>query len=353
MARLNTSNYATTTKHNLRSNKTTSIYNDVISQDHFNEVWIESQKYLTPELASTSTPYVYHWGSLNTKPKAIIFCIHGLTIHGFAYNGIGNYLAKHGYLVICADQHGFGRFYANPDKNLKDPSLKYYEVLNDFEPLVEKLHKLYPDTKIFCMGESTGGHLTIRFGSLHPELFSGLIISSASMKTKIPKFPLLISTGGQMLFHPLSEINLTKFIGSTMSENPKTVVERMHDPLGRNFLSIEEISKYLYLSAKTKPYVAKIKPTMPVLILQGDIDSIYVPTGSKAIAKSLKSTDKTLKMLPKCGHVLLETSYINPLTAQSVLNWLNQHVENDLTKNITSNSIGEDNKNLKEGEKND
>ena len=86
---------------------------------------------------------------------------------------------------------------------------------------------------------------------------------------------------------------------------------------------------------------------------------MYVPTGSKAIAKSLKSTDKTLKMLPKCGHVLLETSYINPLTAQSVLNWLNQHVENDLTKNITkdenitSNSIGEDNKNLKEGEKND
>ncbi len=323
----------------LTTTQSSSYFRNNITLDQYTKFWAQSQESLTPSLVTANTPYVYHWGNLNNKPKAIIFCIHGLTIHGYAYRGIGNFLASHDYLVICADQHGFGRFYNNLDKNLQDPKLEYYDVLNDFEILVKKIRKLYPSTKLFCMGESTGGHLSLRFGCKHPDLVDGLIISSASMKTKIPKPSLLFGTGSQILRHPFGQINLTKFIGQTMSEDPKTVAERMNDPLGRNYLSIEEISKYLWLSARTKPFVNKIPAQLPVLILQGEIDSIYAPQGSIEIAKLLKSKDKTLKLLPNSGHVLLETKYIKPQTAQTVLTWLNKHCQ--AATSDTSLSLGD------------
>src|SRR4051794_16863116 len=53
----------------------------------------------------------YEWLPTDGKPKAIIFGIHGLTLHGRRYRVLARTMAVNGYGFVALDMRGFGRCY--------------------------------------------------------------------------------------------------------------------------------------------------------------------------------------------------------------------------------------------------
>jgi alpha-beta hydrolase superfamily lysophospholipase len=275
---------------------------------------------------------LYEWSPKESKPTGMVLMIHGLTLHGNRYDVLGKAFAAEGFYACAPDMRGFGRCYKDDDhifdvgadhKEKVDYDKSYAEIA----ALAQALKQEHPDLPLFAMGESLGTSICIKLAAEHPELISGLLLSGPTVKIH----PLMIMHPHNMAAavlafrNPNLQMSTTSFVKKLVSNDPNIIQEMLSDPLCRKNLTIPELIKTQGFVKHTLANAAKIKPELPILIIQGSEDKCMVPHAVTLLSRNIRSSDQTVRWLHAHGHLLLETTYLRPATVDAIDAWIREH----------------------------
>ena len=276
---------------------------------------------------------LYEWYPKAAEPVGMVLAIHGLTLHGKRYDVLGKAFAAEGFYACAPDMRGFGRCYTD-DQHVFDvdgeskQKVDYGKSFADIVALAQAMKHDHPNLPLFAMGESLGTSLCIKLAADHPELVSGLILSGPTVKLH----PLMVlhphnmaAAAWALLVHPRFNMSTTSFVKNLVSNDPNIVEEMLSDPLCRKGLTLAELIKTKVFVKSTLPNASKMKPEIPILVIQGSEDRCMVPHAVTQLARKVQSADQTVRWLHAHGHLLLETSYLRPATVDALDVWIRQH----------------------------
>lgn len=222
--------------------------------------------------------------------KAYIIAIHDLGAHSNRIKEPAEYFTQKGYAVYSFDLRGHWRTGEKPGHI---DSMDH--IQKDIILFTDIVRKDLGDKKLFLIGHSFGGLISLIYGMNHPGL-PGLIAAS----------PML----GQMLELPISEKVVKKMAGPIGKISPLTTVKFEVDQkhLTRDLKVLKEYltddNKLELISVKTASEIDKSmkwaiknasKLRCPSLILQAGNDKIVDKEKTKRFFENILSTDKTYK----------------------------------------------------------
>lgn len=274
----------------------------------------------TKEDLIPNAPPLWVWKADGT-PKAVVLTLHELGLHAGAFENFGARSAKKGITVYSMDLRGFGAW------RQKDPKQKmdHDDILSDVKAALEGLHKEYPNTPVFLLGEAMGGATALRAAKEFPTLTQG-IISSAPGGAHFKTLTNYLTVCHRMFKGPNKRFDYGKEL--VAMGTPKTSLREAYekDPLVRLDLTPKELMDCQFLMYKTKGMARKIK-TQPVLIVQGEQDKMTKPSSAESIAEKLKTKDKKLMMVSNGDHYVFEDVQVDDKVMNDTLGWIDEHVK--------------------------
>jgi alpha-beta hydrolase superfamily lysophospholipase len=261
------------------------------------------------------------------KPRGIALAIHGLVMHGRVYDAMARELAKKGYIVFAPDLRGYGRWNAfEPDSPASGQErVDYEKSFQDLKVLVRSLKGHYGQLPLFVIGESLGAGFSIRLAEELPGQIDGIVLSSPALKRRLYMEPEMVKGMAQLVTNPSKELNLVPYIKKFASEDPQIVCDALKDPYVRKSLNCFDLCKTDLLIRSNFRHVYGVPESMPVLVIQGDKDRMLRSQAVTTLMARLRSRDQTVRWLPGKGHLLIETSHIEPITMKTIQNWLDEH----------------------------
>ncbi|MCA0312722.1 MAG: alpha/beta fold hydrolase [Candidatus Melainabacteria bacterium] len=268
------------------------------------------------------------WKDDEIATRGIVVAVHGLVMHGRVYDTMARELASQGMLVFAPDLRGYGRWTAagNDENSKVEAKVAYERSFEDLKELVTVLRSQYPDLPIYMVGESMGAGMSIRIAAALPDKVDGLVLSSPAIKRRFYLEPEMVKDLAHLVANPMGEVNLVPYIKKFASEDPVIADEALQDPFVRKHLNcLDLLNTASYIKGNIN-HVSQVPADMPVLIIQGDKDRMLRCEAVKSLMSRLKSRDTTMCWLKGKGHVLIETSHIEPSTMTTIKSWLNDHV---------------------------
>jgi len=269
---------------------------------------------------------VYEWSDQTKNEQGVVIAVHGLMKHGASFDKLGDYLADKGYVVVAQDLRGYGRWRDEKEKFQDGDKISYEKSYEDLVNLAARMRSLHPNQPMFCIGESLGADLALHLAGVRPDLTDGLILSSPAISHHHSICKQMVVDAAKFCTNPKRELNMEPYIKTYTSDDPRITDEALNDPLVRRSLSLKALLGSRKTMKETLTYVRNIPPHIPVLIIQGSADKIVKADGIVDLMTNLKSKDQTVRWLDSRGHVLLETSYINDNTLETISGWLTQHM---------------------------
>lgn len=266
--------------------------------------------------ATTLNLPVYQWQGTECSPGVVVLAIHGLTMHGTVFDACARKLATDGAIVVAPDLRGYGAWY----KGNKHTHVNYEQSEKDLYALISAIHQRYQGLPIFVMGESLGGSMAIRLAAKHGESLDGLILCAPAIKFRYSVKTMVDSI--LALARPSHQFDVSNYIRTNFSEDSQITEEGMTDPLIRRQLRMSELVESCRFIGSTRHYISMIPSAMPVLVLQGKDDRIVRPSGVAVLQSALKTTDKTIQLLPRRGHILIETQHVHSDTIETIASWV-------------------------------
>lgn len=272
------------------------------------------------------------WQDPDVEQRGIVVAVHGLVMHGRVYDTMARELARDGLTVVAPDLRGYGRWQKlSEDKSGEKSSkrsqkVEYESSLKDLKEAVSALRANSPDLPIFMVGESMGAGLSLRVAEAMPGQVNGLVLSSPAIKRRFYMEPEMVKDLASLVRNPLRELDLVPYIRKFASENPTVSEEAIHDPYVRKHLSCLDLLNTATFIRGNIAHAGGVPATVPVLVIQGDKDRMLRHEAVSALLSRLKSRDTTVCWLPGKGHVLIETSHIEPNTMETIRDWLSQHL---------------------------
>ncbi len=271
------------------------------------------------------------WPSSSQVDRSIVF-LHGIEVHSGAFRFMGPELANNNCEVYSFDRRGVGN---SKEADLpRGDTCNFDRHLDDLREVVEHIHQVQPEKKIFIFGHSIGCAYALWYAAKYPNHVDGLILAAPPVKAgfKVPTSDTL-----KLVFSPIvhhhSMYNLIDEWPQSfkVSEEYKLITE---DPLctkefGLGFLfdlQIKLVNKMLQNASKINK---------PVLLLHGDKDTIALPISSNKILEKLPTQDKTLQVFQDADHWFYQ-SIIPSMSSTydldkkknvsaAVVDWLSKH----------------------------
>ena len=272
----------------------------------------------------------YEWipEGYNEPPGGIIVFVHGLTLHGKKYDLAGKAFASGNYYAVSFDMRGFGRCYVDPDNKFHKKRIDYEGSYQDMVELVKLARKKYPGVKLILVGESLGATPCLRLASQRPEDVDGIILSGPAVTVNpvMLVHPQSVFAGAWgLVIDPHFNVDLGFFMRKLVSQDTRIVSELENDPLIRKKMTILDLLRTDAYVKKNVKFARKLKPEIPLLILQGSKDRCVVPRRVTKLLGSVSSDDQTLRWMQHLSHLLLETKYINSDTVSAIASWIDAH----------------------------
>ncbi len=290
-----------------------------------------------PEFAANLGVPVYAWSDTAKTPRAVVVLVHGLLMHGGAYDSLARELVTRELLVVAFDMRGYGRW-NRPTGGVEQSQLAKYSNNVDYRKSQEDLLKLlavlekkYPNKPRYCIGESLGADMIIRAVSSRPELISGVILSNPALSMSrivLARGMISFLNPLRLLMHPSGNFDLTSMIDHCYaSEDPRVCRAVLADPLVRKKLSFMQLLAVLKVANRTLRYARNIPATMPVLILQGNDDHLLRPAAVSSLKHSIHSQEIELRWFEHLGHILLETKFLKPPVVETIGRWFDSRAQ--------------------------
>lgn len=231
---------------------------------------------------------------LNARPKAVVVISHGLASHSGVFGDFAKTMNQNGIAVYRFDHRGHGKSGGRDSIHIKS----YFEMVEDLRLVVEKAKKENPNTPVFVLGHSMGGHISALYGTKYPHEVNGFILAAGVLRYNQMNFghlprpePAGSFVSGMVA---MTTLNLL-FNGEGLSLGG--------DPLMLDKFSVSFPNSFKEGIAYLKDNDDKF--TAPVLLISGNKDLFVVPKDAIDFYNETNSLDKSLILYPNFGHLLM------------------------------------------------
>ncbi len=233
--------------------------------------------------------------------KSIVLLVHGWSEHSGHYQELIENLVSKRFGVYTLDFRGHGR-----SEGQRGYIAQWSDYLYDLYFLIKIARKMYPNEKLFLLGHSMGGAISIRFIQTYQKEISidGLILSGPMLKFEIEISKIKIKLG-EFMSKWMPRFSLPNKISG--------------EKLTRDITKREQIKKdpYFHFKANSRWYTEALKTMkqclieahqikVPTLILHGAKDQVNALNGSQKFFERLTVKDKKLSILQKTHHNLFD-----------------------------------------------
>ncbi|RLN32469.1 hypothetical protein BBJ28_00007831 [Nothophytophthora sp. Chile5] len=292
--------------------------------------------------------YVRKWlPRFDCAPRGLVFLLHGLGEHGGRYDHVARQLAKQGFAVFAVDHQGHGmsdgeRMYAGKLLHLTEDYMEFVRhVLHgpgaegnknanviDGE-LEAHADVAWSDLPRFLLGHSMGGIMTLQLVELSQQQslsWNGAIVCSP---------PLWGVPGGgcsfflRFLAWLLPRSHLPGFEFEKLGDNCEEYNRWARDSLLPNHGSTLQLMCSLLCEGErlSLPDSELAKTfTVPLYMLHGELDTLAYPQGSVNFYTACTQKDKTLRLVPKAVHEVLNLEG-NEKVVQELVDWMEAQIK--------------------------
>ncbi|MGQ8821406.1 alpha/beta hydrolase [Bibersteinia trehalosi] len=253
-----------------------------------------------------------------TKPRAILVISHGLASHSGVFSNFAKTLNTEGIAVYRFDHRGHGKSDGRDSIHINS----YFEMVEDLRLVVERAKAENPNTPVFVLGHSMGGHITALYGTKYPQGADGFILAAGVLRYNQMNFGYLPRpepkdsfVNGFEAAHKTLNLPIPDMGAGLSLPNDPLMLEKFSVSFPNSF---KEGVQYL----KSHSYYF----TAPVLLVSGDADLYVVPQDAIQFYEETGSNDKSLRLYPNIGHMLMLGENGKMIT-QDILNWISERAK--------------------------
>lgn len=245
------------------------------------------------------------WWQPEGEARAVVAICHGYAEHGGRYSQVAADLNARGFAVEALDLRGHGR-----SSGERVTVKAYDEWIGDLATFVERARGRNPGKKLFLLGHSMGGGVSVSYLLARKPALDGVILSGAGLLGPRPAPP--PEGSSQAAPQPLP--------AATISRDPAVVAAYENDPLvyrGPRPAGMAAVSKAAYEMVQRDMHTI----AYPLLLLHGTEDLLVAAKGSEILYERAASPDKTLKLYPGLYHEVLNEPERDQVVGD-VVEWL-------------------------------
>jgi alpha-beta hydrolase superfamily lysophospholipase len=260
------------------------------------------------------------WADETVKPKAVLFCIHGLGLHKGCYEDFGKAMAKKGLVVYAIDVRGFGDWF----KRGTNDQIDFDGTLSDIKRALVQIRSKNPGLPVIVLGESMGGGIGIHAAAQFPELIDGLI-SSVPAGERYGAAESSMKVGMHAIFGMKKQMDVGTGVIKQATKKEDLREKWGNDPLCRKDLSPAELMAFQAFMNRNFEEAALIKDK-PVLVIQGAEDKLVIPAGTLKLYNSIASFNKSKVLSKTAEHLIFEENQFCPEDLAYVTSWIDRKV---------------------------
>lgn len=222
------------------------------------------------------------------NPVAGIVFAHGLGEHSGRYNHLVEHLLPKGYSFWLVDHRGHGK-----SEGTKGHVMEFDNYLMDLSMVVEMArNELGEEKKLFLIGHSMGGLITISFALKYTDMLDGIVVSSPAlgMKVKVPAIKEKLGLFMSKVWPSLTMAN--ELPKDKISHDEEVVRDYENDPLVHSKVSARWFTEFIAAIDNAHHRAGTIK--MPVLMQVAGDDYLVNAPSSKEWFGKLSVEDRTL-----------------------------------------------------------
>jgi alpha-beta hydrolase superfamily lysophospholipase len=251
---------------------------------------------------------------LPTDPKAVVVIAHGAGEHSGRYAHVATRLVDAGYAVYALDHRGHGR--SGGRRAVVD---RMDNVVADLRSLIALAAAEQPGRKVFLLGHSMGGTISLALAARHQQELAGMALSGpvAVLEAASPALRL----AAKVLSALTPGLGVFGVDPSLVSRDPDVVRAYREDPLVfHGKLPARTVAE---LAGAVEGFPAAIPGIrLPLLLMHGTADKLAPPAGSTMVHERAGSSDKTLRLYEGLYHEILNEPEQETVITD-LLDWLN------------------------------
>lgn len=250
--------------------------------------------------------------------RAAVLIVHGYGEHSGRYQHVIERLVQSNYAVYALDHRGHGK--SEGERAYCDTSEQF---VNDLKLYFDRVKGAQPGKKLFVLGHSMGGLISLAFAERYQNEFDGLIVSGSPVNADANVSPVLIAVG-KVLNRVAPKLHLLDTgKPGILSSDPEIDVAWGNDPLtNKKPMRVRLGVELNRLAQDVRAHLPDLK--LPVLILHGADDELVNPSGSQVAYEQAGSQDKTLKRYAGMRHEILN-EVDKAIVLTDIVDWLDRH----------------------------
>lgn len=251
-------------------------------------------------------------------PRAVVLVVHGYGEHSGRYQHVIERLVQSDYAVYALDHRGHGK--SEGERAYCDTSEQF---VNDLKLYFDRVKAAQPGKKLFVLGHSMGGLISLAFAERYQNEFDGLIVSGSPVNADANVSAVLIAVG-KVLNRVAPKLHLLDTgKPGILSSDPEIDVAWGNDPLtNKKPMRVRLGVELNRLAQDVRAHLPDLK--LPVLILHGADDELVNPSGSQVAYEQAGSQDKTLKRYAGMRHEILN-EVDKAIVLTDIVDWLDRH----------------------------
>lgn len=273
-----------------------------------------SENCTTPDGLTLYTEYRVPDGD----PRAVVLLVHGYGEHSGRYQHVIERLVQSDYAVYALDHRGHG----------KSEGVRAYcdtmdQFVEDLKVYFDRVKAAQPGKKLFVLGHSMGGLISLAFAERYQREFDGLIVSGSPVNADA-NVPAFLLTVGKVLNRVAPKLHLLETgKPGILSTDPEIDIAWGNDPLtNKKPMRVRLGVELNKLAQEVRAHLPELK--LPILILHGADDQLVNPSGSQLAYEQAGSLDKTLKRYAGMRHEILN-EVDKAIVMTDIVDWLNRH----------------------------
>ena len=249
------------------------------------------------------------------KAQANIILVHGLGSHSGWYNELAHKLVAHNYNAYALDLYGHGR-----SSGQRGHINSWADYRQNVDYFVDWVRSQYVDKPIFILGHSLGGLITLDYVLRFSPSIAGLgVMAPALGKVTVSPVKVLI---GKLLSWIYPRFSLNVGISDSASSHYSEIVKAYKtDPLRHRRVTARFGTEYFKTTKWMEENLDRLNS--PILILQGDEDSVTPPECTQELFNQLPDIDKQYKIYEGAYHDLHHDT-CETIVIEDIIHWFDQ-----------------------------
>ena len=249
--------------------------------------------------------------------RGVVALMHGYGEHSSRYDHVAGALVRAGWAVGAIDARGHGR-----STGKRGFIRSFDDYLKDYDALLDRLRREWPDRPIFGLGHSNGGLIALHHALSPPADVAGYVVTSPFLGFAVDVSATKKAHGRAMSTVWPSFSVPTELDPSDLSHDERVVRHYERDPL---VLRISTGRWYTEtLNAQRQLWERADEIDVPSLVLVAGADQIADPKATEEIFHRMSGGEREMDVYPNLRHeVLNEPNWGSIL--ERIVEWMERH----------------------------